>query len=235
MKKRSKRYKEIAKKIDRNKLYSLDEAMGIIKEVAKTKFDETVELSLRLGIDTSSQNTQVRGAVTLPKGRGKKIKILAIAEGKDASEAKKEGADFVGGEELIEKIQKGWIDFDSIVTTPDMMKKLAKAGKVLGPKGLMPSPKTGTVTNDLGKVVREMKLGRSEFCNDKFGNLHLAIGKSSFSVADLKANISALIKAVWKEKPPQAKGSYLQKAYISTSMSPSVKLDVKQLGETTKV
>ncbi len=154
---------------------------------------------------------------------------------KDASEAQKEGAEFVGGDELIEKIQKGWIDFDSIVTTPDMMKKLAKAGKVLGPRGLMPSPKTGTVTNDLGKIIREMKLGRVEFCNDKFGNLHLAVGKSSFSTSDLKENIFALIKAVLKEKPSNAKGSYLQKAYISTSMGPSIKLDVKQLAETTKV
>ncbi len=235
MKKRSKRYKEIIQKIDKDKLYSLDEAIGIVKETAKAKFDETVELSIRLGIDTSNQNTQVRGAVTLPKGRGKKIKILAIAEGKDASEAKKEGAEFVGGDELIEKIQNGWIGFDSVVTTPDMMKKLAKAGKVLGPKGLMPSPKTGTVTNDLGKVIREMKLGRAEFYNDKFGNLHLAVGKNSFSIADLKENIGVLIKTVLKEKPPQAKGAYLQKVYISTSMGPSIKLDVKQLAETTRV
>ena len=224
-------------KLDKDKLYSLDEAIGIIKETtkAKVKFDETVELSIRLGIDTTNQKTPVRGAVTLPKGIGKKIKILVIAEDKDAIEAQKEGAEFVGGDELIEKIQKGWIDFDSIVTTPDMMKKLAKAGKVLGPKGLMPSPKTGTVTNDLGKVIREMKLGRAEFCNDKFGNLHLAVGKNSFSIADLKENIFALIKAVLKEKPSNAKGSYMQKVYISTSMGPSIKLDVKQLTETTKV
>jgi large subunit ribosomal protein L1 len=231
MKKRSKRYKEIIKKIDKNKLYSLDDAIGLIKETAKVKFDETVELSIRLGIDTSNQTSQVRGAVTLPKGTGKKIKILAIAEGKSASDAKKEGADFVGGDELIEKIQNGWIDFSSVVTTPDMMKKLAKAGKVLGPRGLMPSPKTGTVADDLGKVIREMKLGRIEFCNDKFGNLHLTVGKSSFSTSDLKENIVTLIKAVLKEKPSSAKGTYLQKAYISTSMGPSVKLDVKQLAE----
>lgn len=233
MRKRSKGYKEIRQKIDKDKLYSLDEAIGIVKETARAKFDETVELSIRLGIDTSNQNTRVRGAVTLPKGRGRKIKILAIAEGKDASEAKKEGVDFVGGEDLIEKIQNGWVDFDSVVTTPDMMKKLARAGKVLGPKGLMPSPKTGTVASDLGKVIREMKLGRAEFCNDKFGNLHLAVGKSSFSTADLKENIGVLIKTVLKEKPPNAKGTYLQKAYISTSMGPSIKLDVKQITGTT--
>ncbi len=234
MKKRSKRYKEITQKIDKNKFYSLDEAVGIVKETSKAKFDETVNLSVRLGIDLSSQNAQVRGAVTLPKGIGKKIKILAIAEGKDASDAKKEGADFIGGDELIEKIQKGWIDFDSVVTTPIMMKKLAKAGKILGPRGLMPSPKTGTVANDLGKIIKEMKLGRVEFSNDKFGNLHLVAGKSSFNSSDLKENVIALIKAVLREKPHNSKGSYLNKAYISTSMGPSIRLDVKQLTDTSR-
>jgi len=229
MKKRSKRYKEISQKIDANKLYSLDEAIKVIKETPKAKFDETVNLAVKLGIDASNQNMQVRGAVTLPKGIGKKMRILAIAESKEASEAKKEGADFVGGDELIEKIQKGWLDFDSVVTTPDMMKKLAKAGKILGPRGLMPSPKTGTVSNDLGKIIKEMKLGRVEFRNDKFGNLHLVVGKSSFSASDLKENIVALIKAVLKEKPHSSKGSYINKAYISTAMGPSIRVDAKRL------
>jgi large subunit ribosomal protein L1 len=236
MKKRSKRYREASQKIDRDKLYSLDEAIGIVKDTAtKAKFDETMELSIKLGVDTSRQGAQVRGAVILPKGTGRKLKILAIAEGNNVDVAKKEGAEFVGGDELIEKVQKGWIDFDSVVTTPDMMKKLAKAGKVLGPRGLMPSPKTGTVANDLGKVIREMKLGRMEFRNDKLGNLHLTVGKSSFSNSDLKENIIVLIKAILKEKPPHTKGSYLSKVYISTSMGPSVRLDVKQLTEAIRV
>lgn len=229
MKKRSKRYKEIEGKIDKEKAYSLDEAIEILKNAAKAKFDETINLSIRLGIDTSDQNAQVRGAVTLPKGIGKKIKVLAIAEGKEAADAQKEGADFVGGDELIDKIQKGWIDFDSVVTTPNMMKKLAKAGRVLGPRGLMPSPKTGTVSDNLGKIIKEMKLGRVEFRNDKSGNLHLVAGKSSFSASDLKENILTLIKAVVKEKPHSAKGSYFNKAYMSASMGPSLRLDIKQL------
>lgn len=232
MTKRSKRYKEAAKKIEREKLYSLNEALKIIKDTAKAKFDETVELSIKLGIGKGKQDTQVRGAVTLPKGIGKKIKILAIAEGKKADEAKKEGADFVGGEELIEKIQKGWMDFDSVITTPDMMKTLAKAGKVLGPRGLMPSPKTGTVSDNLGEVIKEMKLGRVEFRNDKLGNLHLVVGKSSFTTSDIEENIVALVKAVLKAKPANAKGSYFSKACISTSMGPSIRLDVKQLSTT---
>ncbi len=235
MKKRSKRYKEIEKKIDAKKFYSLDEAIGIIKESPKTKFDETVNLAVKLGIDASNQNMQVRGAVTLPKGIGKKVKILAIAEGKEAGDAKQEGADFVGGDELIDKIQKGWIDFDSVVTTPDMMKKLAKAGKVLGPRGLMPSPKTGTVSNNLGKIIKEMKLGRIEFRNDKFANLHLVVGKSSSSSADLKDNIVALIKAVLKEKPHNSKGEYINKIYMSTSMGPSIKLDAKQFVDISRI
>jgi len=235
MKKRSKRYKEISKKIDAKKFYLLGEAVEIIKESPKTKFDETVNLTIQLGIDTSNQNMQVRGAVSLPKGIGKKVRILAIADGKEADEAKQEGADFVGGDELIEKIQKGWTDFDSVVTTPDMMKKLAKAGKVLGPRGLMPSPKTGTVANDLGKIVKEMKLGRVEFRNDKFGNLHLVVGKSSFSGSDLKDNIIALVKAVLKEKPHNSKGDYLNKVYMFTSMGPSIRLDVRQFADISKI
>lgn len=235
MKKRSKRYKEINKNIDANRQYSLDEAIGIIKEAPKVKFDETVNLAVKLGIDASNQNMQVRGAVTLPKGIGKKIRILAIAESKEATDAKKEGADFVGGDELIEKIQKGWMDFDSVVTTPEMMKKLAKAGKILGPRGLMPSPKTGTVSNNLGKIIKEMKLGRVEFRNDKFGNLHLVVGKSSFSASDLKENIFALVKAVLKEKPHSSKGSYIDKVYMSTSMGPSIKLDARQFTDIPRV
>lgn len=229
MHKRSKRYKEIAQKIDKNKFYSIDEAISLIKESPKVKFDETINVSIKLGIDVSSQGNQVRGAVTLPKGIGRRVRIVAIAEGKDANDAKEHGADFVGGDELIEKIQKGWIDFDSIVTTPSMMKKLARAGKILGPRGLMPSPKTGTVSDNLGKIIQEMKLGRAQFRNDKFGNLHLVVGKSSSSAADLKENIIALIKAVLKEKPHNAKGSYINKSYISTSMGPSIKIDIKQL------
>ncbi|MDD5454471.1 MAG: 50S ribosomal protein L1 [Candidatus Ratteibacteria bacterium] len=231
MKKRSKRYKQANQKIEAGKLYSLDEAIGIIKETPKAKFDETVNLVINLGIDASNQNMQVRGAATLPKGIGKKIIILAIAEGKEASDAKKEGADFVGGDELIDKIQKGWMDFDSIVTTPDMMKKLAKAGKVLGPRGLMPSPKTGTVSNNLGKIIKEMKLGRVEFRNDKFGNLHLVVGKNSSSASDLKENTITLIKAVLKEKPHSSKGSYINKVYLSTTMGPSIKVDTKKLAD----
>lgn len=232
--KRSKRYREIMEKIDRNKFYSLDEAVELIKKVANAKFEETVEFAVKLGIDTTRHDAQVRGAVTLPKGTGKKLRILAIAQGEMAEKAKEEGADFVGGEELITKIQNGWMDFDAVVTTPDMMKKLAKVGKILGPRGLMPSPKTGTVSNDLGRIIREMKLGRVEFRNDKFGNLHLPVGKSSFSLKDLKENIIASVRAMMREKPPHARGSYLQKMYLSTSIGPSIKLDVKDLLDSIK-
>ena len=229
MRNRSKRYIGLTKKIDKNKLYSLDEALKILKEMATTKFDETINLSIKLGIGSSKGGTQIRGAITLPKGTGKKIKILAIAEGEAVEEARNAGADLVGGGEVIKKIENGWTDFDSVVTTPDIMKKLTKVGKVLGPRGLMPSPRTGTVTSDLSKVIKELKGGRIEFRTDKFGNLHLPVGKGSFTTLDLKENILSSIKTMIREKPAHIKGSYLQKAYLSTSMGPSVGLDMKNL------
>ena len=236
--KRSKRYRKISESIDRSKQYPLEEALKIITNnflnKDKEKQPETVELTINLGIDSQRSDQQVRGSVSLPKGTGKKVTVAVIAEDQEGEQAKKEGADFVGSDELIQKIEKGWMEFDRVVTTPEMMKKIAKLGKILGPRGLMPSPKTGTVTDNLGAAIKEIKAGRIEFRADKEGNLHLVVGKSTFSEDDLKDNVLVCIKEVIKTKPPKTKGVYLKKAYLSLCMSPSLKLDTKELIESAR-
>ena len=229
--KRSKRYQELLKLVDKGKLYSPEEAVQIIKKMGNTKFDETVELSVKLGVDPKRSDQQVRGSVSLPHGTGKKVRVLAIAEGEAAKEAKEAGADYVGGKELVEKIKSGWLDFDAVVSTPAMMKELGKVGKILGPRGLMPSPKMGTVSNDLKPIIQEIKKGRVEFKMDKGGNLHIPVGKVSLPESALLENVLAVTRALLRAKPPQAKGAYLEKMYLSTTMSPSLRLNPRQIME----
>ena len=220
---RSKRYKELAKKIDTKKLYLIDEAGALLKETAKTKFDGSVELHVRLGIDASKGEQQVRGTVPLPHGSGKSVKIAVFAEGDKAAEAKKAGADLVGGTELIEEIKTtGKINFELAVATPDMMKHMAKVAKVLGPKGLMPSPKNETVSADVAKTVTELKKGKVAFKNDTTGNIHMVVGKVSFSPDQIKANVLAAVDAIRKNKPASSKGTYLQHISLNATMGPGI-------------
>lgn len=221
----SKRMLEIEKKVNKNKLYTLKEAINILKEVKKTKFDETVELHVNLGIDPKQSTQTVRGAVVLPHGTGKQVKVCVLAKGEKLKEAEQSGADYVGSDDLVEKISKGWTDFDVLIATPDMMKDIAKLGKILGPKGLMPNPKTGTVTNDIIKTVDEVKKGRVEFRNDSYGIIHCGVGKISFDTEKLIDNINAIIDTLIKLKPSQTKGTYIRSVYISTTMGPSLKID----------
>ncbi len=221
----SKRMLEIEKKVDKNKLYTLKEAINILKEVKKTKFDETVELHVNLGIDPKQSTQIVRGAVVLPHGTGKQVKVCVLAKGEKLKEAEQSGADYIGSDEMIEKISKGWTDFDILIATPDMMKDIAKLGKILGPKGLMPNPKTGTVTNDIIKTVAESKKGRIEFRNDNYGIVHCGVGKISFETEKLIDNINAVVDTLIKLKPAQTKGIYIKNIYISTTMGPSLKID----------
>jgi large subunit ribosomal protein L1 len=233
MAKRGKKYLEALKLIDKEKTYSLDEAIQKLKEVEKVlqrKFDETVELIFRLGVDPKYADQMVRGSVVLPHGLGRELKVLVIASGEKLKEAEEAGADYAGGEEIINKIaNENWIDFDVVIATPDMMPKLAKLGKILGPRGLMPNPKVGTVTTDVKRAVTEAKKGRVEFKVDKTGNLHVPVGKISFEDHKLKENILAVVDAVLKAKPPGAKGQYIRNVVLKTTMSPSVKLNPAEL------
>jgi large subunit ribosomal protein L1 len=233
MAKRGKKYLEALKLIDKEKTYSLDEAIQKLKEVEKIlqrKFDETVELIFRLGVDPKYADQMVRGSVVLPHGLGRELKVLVIASGEKLKEAEEAGADYAGGEEIINKIaNENWIDFDIVIATPDMMPKLAKLGKILGPRGLMPNPKVGTVTTDVKRAVTEAKKGRVEFKVDKTGNLHVPVGKISFEDHKLKENILAVVDAVLKAKPPGAKGQYIRNVVLKTTMSPSIKLNPAEL------
>ena len=225
MRKRSKRYGEIRTKVDRTKSYKLEEAVKLVKGTATAKFDETVELSVKLGIDPRHADQLVRGTTALPHGTGKEVRVLVFAEGDKAREAKDAGADYVGSDDLIEKIGGGWFDFDVVVALPDMMKKVSKLGKILGTRRLMPSPKSGTVTADVGKTVQALKAGRIEFRNDKFGAINVPLGKASFSEQALYDNAHSLLEAIIKAKPPAAKGQYLKSAYLSSTMGPGIRLD----------
>ncbi|MDM7272923.1 50S ribosomal protein L1 [Sulfurihydrogenibium azorense] len=233
MAKRGKKYLEALKLIDKEKTYSLDEAIRKLKEVSKVlqrKFDETVEFIARLGVDPKYADQMVRGSVVLPHGLGRELKVLVIAQGEKLKEAEEAGADYVGGEELINKIaNENWIDFDVVIATPDMMPKMAKLGKILGPRGLMPNPKVGTVTTDIKRAVTEAKKGRVEFKVDKTGNVHVPVGKISFDEQKLKENILAVLDAIIKAKPAGIKGQYIKNAVIKTTMSPAVKLDLAAL------
>ena len=221
--KRGKLYQESAKLVDRAKIYNMKEALEIIEKMPKRKFDETVELHVRLGVDSKHADQQVRGTVVLPHGTGKSLKVLVFAKGDKAKEAEKAGADFVGAEELIPKIEKeNWFDYDVIVATPDMMGIIGRLGKVLGPKGLMPNPKSGTVTMDVTKAVQEIKSGKVEYRLDKTNIIHLGFGKVSFGTEKLLENYQTIIDAIIKAKPAAAKGQYIKSIAVNTSMGPSM-------------
>ncbi len=224
MPKRGKKYQTALEKFDRNTLYEPPEALRLVKEGAAAKFDETVEVSIRLGIDVRHADQQVRGAVVLPKGTGKSRKVLVFAKGDKAQEAADAGADYVGAEEMVEKIQGGWMDFEVTVATPDMMSTVGKLGKLLGPRGLMPNPKTGTVTFDIGRAVKEIKAGKIEYRADKSGIIHAPIGKVSFAQEDLGENFSTLLDVVLRAKPAAAKGQYLKGVTVSSTMGPGVRV-----------
>jgi large subunit ribosomal protein L1 len=230
MTKHSKRFIEAKKLVEETKVYGLPEAVGILKKAPKTKFDETVDLAMKLGADPKQSDQQVRGTVSLPHGTGKKVRVLVFAKGETAKLAKDAGADHVGLEDLVEKINKGWFDFDVVIASPDTMREVGKLGKVLGPKGLMPSPKTGTVTDNLGQAVKEVKAGRVEFKMDKHGNLHLPIGKISFDEKAIVENASAVIDAVLRSKPSTSKGEFLQSCTLSTTMGPGIRIGAKMGG-----
>ena len=215
-----------AKSLIENKAYKLEEALPLVKQMATAKFDETVEVAMRLGVDPKHADQMVRGTVVLPHGLGKSKKVCVIASGEKVKEAEAAGADYVGGEELVGKIQEGWLDFDALIATPDVMKSVGKLGKILGPKGLMPNPKTGTVTFDLGKAVQEIKAGKVEFRVDKTAIIHTPVGKASFSAERLIDNARTLIESVVKAKPAAAKGRYVRSIYVSSTMSPGVLVDV---------
>jgi large subunit ribosomal protein L1 len=220
--KHGKKYREAIEKIDREKVYEPIEALELVKSVASAKFDETVEAAFRLGIDTKKADQQVRGAVVLPHGTGKTKRVLVFAKGEKAKEAEAAGADFVGDEELVAKVQQGWLDFDVVVATPDMMGQVGRLGRILGPKGLMPNPKTGTVTFEVEKAVKEIKAGKIEYRADKAGNVHAAIGKVSFPTEQLAANLQALADALTKAKPAAAKGTYMKNISVSSTMGPGI-------------
>ncbi|OGS23037.1 MAG: 50S ribosomal protein L1 [Elusimicrobia bacterium RIFOXYB2_FULL_50_12] len=224
----SKRLAETSKLVDKAKLYVLDEAISLAKQTAKAKFDETIEIHIRLGIDPKQSDQTIRGTVTLPNGIGKSRKVAVIARGEKIKEAEASGADVAGAEDLVEKISKGWLDFDVLVATPDTMKDLSKLGKVLGPKGLMPNPKSGTVTFEVGRTVKELKLGRVEFKNDSYGIIHCPIGKASFTPEKLVQNAKSLLEAVLKAKPSSAKGQYFKSISLSSTMGPGIRLDTTQ-------
>lgn len=225
----SKRYGAAAKQIDQAKAYSVEEALDTVKAGAKAKFDETVDMSIRLGVDPKHADQMVRGAVVLPNGIGKSVRVLVFAKGEKEREAREAGADHVGAEDLIEKIQGGWLEFDSAIATPDLMGQVGKLGKVLGPRGLMPNPKIGTVSFDIARAVREAKAGKVEFRVDKAGNIHVPIGKASFPADRLAANAMAMIEAIMRAKPPAAKGNYLRTLTVSSTMGPGVRVDVQRV------
>ena len=231
MPKRGKNYKDSLKEFDRSELYDVEQAMEIVVKTSKAKFDETVELHTRLGVDGRHADQQVRGAIVLPHGVGKTKKVLVFAKGPKATEAEEAGADFVGAEEMAQKIQgEGWFDFDVVIATPDMMSVVGRLGKILGPKGLMPNPKSGTVTMDVAKAIQEVKAGKVEYRLDKANIIHTPIGKASFGPEKLAENFQALIGAIIKAKPAAAKGQYLKSVTVASTMGPGVKINPMKLG-----
>lgn len=225
MKKPSKRYLESKKAMDTSRPYALGEAVSILKKGNPCKFDETVELSVRLGVDPRQADQMVRGSTKLPHGTGRTLRVVAIAKGEKAKEAQAQGADHVGAEDVVEKIKGGWLDFDKVVATPDMMAQVGKLGQILGPRGLMPNPKSGTVTMEIGKAVQELKAGKIDYRVDKTGIIHTIAGKASFEEKKLKENIQTLMESVVKAKPSAAKGVYIKSVTLSTTMGPGVKVD----------
>lgn len=227
---RSKRYQDMQKKVDATKQYTLDEALSLLQLCPKVKFDESLEVSIKMGVDPKKSDQQVRGTISLPNGTGKTLKVVVIAKGEKVQEAKNAGADEVGHEELLEKIKNGWTDFDALIATPDMMREVGKLGKVLGPRGLMPTPKAGTVTTDVAKAVQELKAGKVEFKVDKSGLINNMLGKISFNKKSLLENIEAFLGAVQRAKPSTAKGQYLRSMFLSTTMGPGLKIDMSTIG-----
>ncbi len=225
MKQRGKKYVAACEKIEKNKFYTKEEAVKLVKETSTSKFDATVEIAVRLNLDTKKADQQLRGAIVLPHGTGKTKKVLVVAKGENAAKAKEAGADYVGDTDVLEKIEKeNWFDFDVMIATPDMMPLLGKLGRVLGPKGLMPNPKTGTVTTDVSKAVSEVKAGRVEYRTDSFGNVHSIIGKVSFTEEQLLENLDAFMATILKVKPSTAKGDYIKNIAITTTMGPGIKI-----------
>ncbi|ANB61996.1 50S ribosomal protein L1 [Anoxybacteroides amylolyticum] len=225
MAKRGKKYVEAAKLVDRFKAYSVTEAIELVKKTSIAKFDATVEVAFRLGVDPKKADQQIRGAVVLPHGTGKVQRVLVFAKGEKAKEAEAAGADYVGDTDYINKIQQGWFDFDVIVATPDMMGEVGKLGRILGPKGLMPNPKTGTVTFDVAKAVKEIKAGKVEYRVDKSGNIHVPIGKISFDSEKLVDNFTTIYETILKVKPAAAKGTYVKNVTVTSTMGPGIKVD----------
>ena len=226
--KKGKKYVEVSKLVDKNKLYTSEEAVKLVKETNPAKFDASVELAMRLNLDTKKADQQLRGALVLPNGTGKTKKVLVLARGAQAEAAREAGADYVGDMDMIAKIeQENWFDFDVIIATPDMMPVLGKLGKLLGPKGLMPNPKTGTVTMDTAKAVKEVKGGRVEYRTDSYGNVHVLVGKVSFTEEQLLENIKAFISLIMKSKPSVVKGEYIKNISVSSTMGPGIKIDSK--------
>jgi large subunit ribosomal protein L1 len=221
---RGKKIASARQKVDKNQLLSVEDAVALMKQIKFAKFDETVEIAVKI-VHKSYQN--VRGFVTLPAGTGKKVRVLAICKGDKLDEAKESGADFFGAEEMIEKIQEGWLDFDAVIATPDMMPKMSKVAPILGRRGLMPKPKAGTVTTDIKGIIKELKGGKVEYKADKTGVVHLGIGKTSFTDADITANVKVLFTQVVKDKPSDAKGNYIKSVYLSSTMGPAIKINHK--------
>ena len=226
--KHGKKYTDSAKLLEKGKLYDLTEAVELVKQTAKAKFDETIELSVRLGVDPRHADQQVRGAVVLPHGTGKKVRVLVFCKADKAADAKAAGADFIGGEDLIAKIQEGWLDFDVAVATPDMMGLVGRVARILGPRGLMPNPKSGTVTPDVTKAINEIKAGKVEYRVDRSSIINVPVGKASFEANQLDENISTLMDAIVKAKPASAKGTYLKSVAISSTMGPGIRLNAQR-------
>lgn len=225
MEKTSKRYADAVKKVDKTKVYSSDEAIKLAKEIKSAKFDETVDLAFRLGVDPRHADQMIRGAIALPAGTGKTVRVVVITSGTKITESEAAGADFVGGEDIINKIAGGWLDFDRVIASPDMMSKLGKIARLLGPRGLMPNPKLGTVTTDVAAAVKEQKAGKVEYRTEKNGIIHVPIGKSSFTDAQLKQNYMTVLTAIVRAKPTSAKGTYIKSLTLSTTMGPGIKID----------
>ncbi len=235
MKKPSKRFAEALKKVDATKSYSSDDAIKLAKEIKTTKFDETVDLAFRLGVDPRHADQMIRGALALPAGTGKKVRIVVITSGNKVDEATAAGADLAGGEDVINKIAGGWLEFDRVIASPDMMSKLGKVARLLGPRGLMPNPKLGTVTVDIAGAVKEQKSGKVEYRTEKNGIIHVPMGKSSFTGEQLKQNYTAIMNAIVKAKPASAKGTYVKSITLSTTMGPGIKIDATEATATTSL
>jgi large subunit ribosomal protein L1 len=228
MGRRSKRYREMVAKVEPLKVYPMADAIALLKGTPAVKFDQTVELSIRLGVDPRKNDQQVRGTVSLPNGTGQSLRVLVLARGEKVNEAIAAGADYAGYEEYVEKVSQGWLEFDAMVVTPDLMRDVSKLGKVLGPRGLMPTPKAGTVTTDVGRVVKELKAGKIEFKSDRSGVVNTRVGKLSFESNKLEENIQALLEALQKSKPASAKGDFLRSMTLSSTMGPGLRVDLRQ-------